>query len=60
MWQSAMTWTNSPGSKPETWAIIMVRTEYWTTFQLFAASISCERWFRMALSLLPVTLKVME
>ena len=60
MWASAITWTNSPGLRPETWAIIMVSTEYCTTFQLLAASMSWERWFKMALSRSPVTLKVIE
>ena len=36
------------------------RTAYCTTFQLLAVSMSWERWFKMALSVLPVTLKVME
>ena len=60
MWASAMTWTNSPGSSPETCAIIMVSTAYCTTFQLLAVSMSWLRWFKMALSLFPVTWKVIE
>ena len=39
---------------------IMVSTAYCTTFQLLAASMSCERWFKIALSRFPLTLKVME
>ena len=60
MCASAITWTSSPGSRPETCANIIVSTAYCTTFQLLAASMSWERWFRIALSLLPLTLKVIE
>ena len=60
MWQSAITWTSSPTFSPETWAIMWVSTAYWTTFQLLAVSISWLRWFKMAFSVSPVTLKVME
>ena len=43
-----------------TWAIMCTSTAYCTTFQLLAASISWLRWFKMALRVLPETLKVME
>ena len=45
---------------PETWANMWTSTAYCTTFQLLAASMSWDRWFRMAFSVRPETLKVME
>ncbi len=44
MWASAMTWSSSPASMPDTCAIIMSRMAYWHTFQLLAASTSWLRW----------------
>ena len=41
------------------WDANPLTTEYCTTFQLFAAKMSCDHWFKMPLSLSPVTLKVM-
>ena len=49
-----------PGLSPDTCANIIVSAAYCTTFQLFAVSMSCERWLRIALSLSPVTLNVIE
>ena len=36
------------------------RTAYCITFHPLAVSISWDRWFKMALRVLPLTLKVME
>ena len=44
----------------KTCAIMCTSTLYCTTFQLLAASISWLRWLRIAFSVWPETLKVME
>ncbi len=60
MWASAMTWTSSPASRPETWASMWTRAAYCITFQPLAVSMSWERWLSTALRVRPLTLKVTD
>ena len=55
IWQSPILCVNVPTSSPDTCANIHCNAAYCITFQPFAVSISCERWFKIRCNFPPFT-----